>query len=496
MQTPNIDALAAGGTIFDKTFVNNPVCMPNRSTIMTGRMPSAHGVVFNDRSLDPMANTFVRQLKDHGWKTALIGKSHLQHGMSRETVRDFGLAPGRLTPLDDGWDTIEHQERYEAGEVIAPDDFYGFGHIELTIGHGSQSGGHHYQWAREQGVSHEDLLAGFDPNYELEGRSADWWQIHPAPFPEEAYSTAFVTARTIAFIEEAAAEAGPWMTWCSYPDPHHPMSPPEPWFSRHDADEITLPASFDDPGDDWPEHLTHIRSFGPFPDGFDRYVIPFGPNEAQTKAATAATYGMIEAIDDGVGQILAALERSGEADNTIIVFTSDHGDMMGDHGLMLKGAMHFEGCLRVPLVINTPDGNGGRTSSMAASIDLPHTILDLCGVAEYQGMQGVSLTPILEDRTATVRDSVFVEDDFPAAALGLPIPEKSRTVVTASHRFSRYSTGFEQLYDLGNDPHELTNLAAANRDPDARHQMLDVLVEAMIGADDMTRTEPVTVDVK
>lgn len=492
VRTPNIDAIADGGTVFDRAYVNNPVCMPNRSTIMTGRMPSAHGVIFNDRSLHPNAGTFVGQLRDAGWRTALIGKSHLQHGMSRESIVDFEKPAGRHSPFDEGWDTIEHQERYETGEVIAPEDFYGFGHIELTIGHGSWSGGHHYQWALEKGVDKELLGAGLDAEFDIPGRSPEWWQVHPAPFPDEAYSTTFVTERTINFIEQAKADAEPWMVWCSYPDPHHPMSPPEPWFSRHDPADMELSPTFDDPGDDWPRHLTFIRSLDACPFGPDGgFVRPFGPTPAQTKAALAGTYGMIEAIDHGIGQILDALERTGEADNTIVVFTSDHGDMMGDHGLMLKAVMHFQGCLRVPMIVNAPGSDGQRTTSLAASIDLPHTVLELCGVGEFQGMQGVSLKPTIDDPAVTVRDTVLVEDDMPMAAVRRGFPIKTRTVVTNTHRYSRDATGFEVLYDLDGDPDELSNLAAGDRDATTRIEMLGALADAMIVADDLTRTEPV-----
>lgn len=494
VRTPNIDAIANGGTVFDKAFVNNPVCMPNRSTIMTGRMPSAHGVVFNDRSLDPNANTFVRQLRSAGWKTALIGKSHLQHGMSREAVTPSSLAPGRTSPLDRGWDTVEHQERYESGEVVSCDDFYGFEHIELTIGHGAWSGGHHYQWARAKGATHEQLRSGLDPQADVPDRSPEWWQVHAAPFPDEFYSTTYVTERTIDFIETAASDDAPWMTWCSYPDPHHPMSPPEPWFSRHNPDNIDLPSHFEDPGEHWPRHLQFLRSLDPHPGGFDQYVLPFGPTKAQARHAIAATYGMIEAIDHGVGQIIDSLERTGQADNTIVVFTSDHGDMMGDHGLMLKGVMHFEGVLRVPLAINVPGQSASRTTSLAASIDLPHTILDLCGIAAYQGMQGTSLVPVLTDPTADVRSSVLVEDDFPSAELVPGMPIKTRTVVTDRHRFTRDSDGFEMLYDLDTDPDELTNLAQLKPDLRIRSSLLTALTDSMLAADDMTRTEPVSLD--
>jgi arylsulfatase A-like enzyme len=492
VRTPNIDSIAAGGTVFDRAYVSNPVCMPNRSTIMTGRMPSAHGVVFNDRSLDPNVNTFVGELRRAGWRTALIGKSHLQHGESRAAVVDYGQSPGVFSAFEEGWDTLEFHERYEDGGVVDPDDFYGFGHIELTLGHGSMSGAHHYQWALAKGVDRELLRCGLDPEADIAGRSPHWWQIHPAPFPDEAYSTTFVTERTIDFIEEAHGDGEPWLAWCSYPDPHHPLSPPEPWFSRHDAADIELPPTFDDPGDNWPDHLTLFRGLEPSRRGHGQYVRPFGPTPELTREAIATTYGMIEAIDHGVGQILSAIDRLEASDNTIVVFTSDHGDMMGDHGLLLKAVMHFQGCLRVPMVVNTPGGASQRSSSLVSSIDLPHTILDLCGVPEFQGMQGVSLKPALDDPAATVRDHVLVEDDFPPSAVRPGLPLKTRTVLTARHRYTRDSNGHEMLFDLDEDPDELTNLAAADRSPSARAEMLGALADAMLIADDLTRTDPVS----
>jgi arylsulfatase A-like enzyme len=489
VQTPHIDALAAGGTVFDRAHVNNPVCMPNRSTVMTGRMPSAHGVIFNDRSLELNTNTFVAQLRDAGWSTALIGKSHLQHGESRNAVNDLGKPAGRTSPFEKGWDTIEHDERYERGETVAPDDFYGFGEIQLTLGHGAQVGAHHYRWAREQGISHDVLRAGLDPDYEGVTRRPEWWQLHPAPYPEEIHSTNYVTERTIDFIERSEGDGDPWMAWCSFPDPHHPMAPPEPWFARHDPNDIELPSTFHDPGNDWAPHLHLLRSLDP---SRTQWVSPFGPSPDLTRAAIAVTYGMIEYIDAGIGRILATLDRLDATEDTIIVFTSDHGDMMGDHGLMLKLIMHFQGCLRVPLIINAPGRHSARTSSLAASIDLPHTLLDLCGVAEYQGMQGTSLVPILDDPSAHVRDAVLIEDDFPAAETGAPLPLKTRTTVTATHRYSRDSNGHEALYDLEHDPDELINLAVADRDPAARVVALVALCEQMLHADDVTRMEPVS----
>ncbi|MDW3217143.1 MAG: sulfatase-like hydrolase/transferase [Acidimicrobiales bacterium] len=492
VRTPNIDRIAAEGTVFDRAFVNNPVCMPNRSTIMTGLMPSAHGVIFNDRSLEPHHTTFVSRLRDEGWHTALVGKGHLQHGESRDAVRDLGTVPGRVSPFGERWDTIEHHERYELDEVTDPEDYYGFAHVEFCVGHGATVGAHHYRWAREKGVSHELLRCGLDPTADIPGRSPLWWQLFPAPYPEEISSTSFVTERTIDVIEGAEARDEPWMVWCSYPDPHHPLAPPEPWYSRHDPADIELPTTYDDPGHGWPAHLEMIRGLPADANSHGAYVVPFGPTPEQAQAAIAATYGMVEAIDHGVGRILATLERLGTLDDTIIVFTSDHGDMMGDHGLIMKLAMHFEGCLRVPLVVRTPGGSGQRTSSLAAGVDLPATLLDLCGVAGQQGMQGTSLVPVLDDPTATVRDQVLVEDDFPSSKDSRPVPIKTRTLVTEQYRFTRDSDGFEMLYDLDADPDELDNLSVLGADPALRSGLVTGLADAMLHADDLTRTEPVS----
>ena len=246
-----------------------------------------------------------------------------------------------------------------------------------------------------------------------------------------------------------------------------------------------------DPGDDWPAHITRLRGLEVDNDRKRPWVFPFGPTPELLRAATAATFGMIEAIDHGVGRILATIDRLGATDHTIVIFTTDHGDMGGDHGLLLKGSMHFEGCVRTPLVIVDPTRPAQRTASLAASIDLPSTVLDLCGVDAYHGMQGTTLRPVLDDPTATVRDGVLIEDDFPLNPIIGVFPLRMRTVVTSTHRYTRDSDGFEMLYDLDADPGELTNLAVGQRDPAARTAAVDTLVDEMTRADDLTRLEPV-----
>jgi arylsulfatase A-like enzyme len=490
VRTPALDGLAARSTVFENTWVSNPVCMPNRSTIMTGRMPTAHGVIFNDRSLDWNANTFVRQLRAAGYRTGLLGKSHLQHGMSRNSVVEIDQEPVVRSPYPDGWDQIEEFERYldDPSELDDPDDFYGFDHIELAIDHGARLTGHHLRWALERGGKLDELLVPYSGDSPALDRSERWWQIYRPTYGPELHSTSFVTERTIAFINDAVAQDRPWFAYASFPDPHHPMAGPGEWYDRHAAADMELPSTIDDPMENGLGHLKAIQKLGPADQR--GWVQAFGAGDKElVKEAIAGTYGVVEMIDDGVARILHAVEAAGQTEDTIVVFTSDHGDMMGDHGLMMKGFMPYRGTQQVPLAIAAPGKAPGRSSSLASSIDLGPTILDLCGLAEFDGMQGRSLTPMLDDPSVTVRDHVLVEDDCPPRlAAGRRLPEKSRTVVTPGLRFTRNSRGEELLFDTVADPDELDNLAAA--DDTRRAVALEAMMEAMLVADDLARGAP------
>ncbi|MEM7016703.1 MAG: sulfatase-like hydrolase/transferase [Pseudomonadota bacterium] len=489
VKTPNLDRIAANGMVFDNAWVSNPVCMPNRSTIMTGRMPTAHGVIFNDRSLEWGANTFVRRFHHAGYSTALIGKSHLQHGMSKNAVVPFRGSAASESPYETGWDQIEDFERYLNKTPESPEDFYGFGHIELSIDHGARATGHHLRWALEQGAKQEDVFVEYSADAPGSHRSENWWQIYQPPYEERFHSTGFVTERTVNFIEEKTKEDKPWLAWCSFPDPHHPMTPPGEWFHRHRPEDMELPATRHDKLEGAPAHLQHFRTVHPKQQR--DWVTPCGyGNDDLLREAIAATYGMIEMIDNGVGQLLDCLERLQIKDNTIVVFTSDHGDMMGDHSLFLKGFMHYRGTMQVPFVIDAPDKLSGRTDSLASSIDLGPTLMDLCQIDSYDGIQGLSLTSILDEPATTVRDHVLIEDDIATITAKLtPIPAKTRTLVTQDYRYTRNSKGEEQLFDLRSDPDEMEDLK--KRDLAARGVMLERLADALIEADDAARGAPI-----
>lgn len=483
VRTPHLDALADRGTVFESAWVSNPVCMPNRSTLMTGRMPSVHGVITNDRSLDWGVNTYVRRFKAEGYRTGLLGKSHLQNGVSRLTSRDKQAEPATFDGWSKGWNELEFQERYLDGIPEWPDSFYGFDTVELSLNHGAAVEGHHYQWAVERGARPEDLAVPQTADNPRKRGSDAWWQVYEPPYGEEFHSSTFVADRTISFIEDAAAEDSPWLAWASFPDPHHPFTPPGQWYDRHDPNDMELPATFDDPMDGAPAYLRHLRSRSVHDMRY--WVDLIGATSPEvTRAALAANYGSIEMIDDRIGQILAAVERLGQLDNTIVVFTSDHGDMMGDHHLLLKGFMHYRGCTQVPLVIADPRRQPGRTSSLASSIDLPSTLLDLCGVDGFNGMQGVSQVPVLDDTNASVRDVVLIEDDVDMTRRA-PFPTSIRTLITPTHRYSRYNTGEQEVYERRTDDDERTNLASV--DGPLRARLVDQLTDTLIAHTDKAR---------
>lgn len=487
VRTPHLDSLAERGTVFENAWVSNPVCMPNRSTIMTGRMPTSHGVIFNDRSLDWAANTHVRRFRAAGYRTGLFGKSHLQHGMSRMAAVGNAAEPAVFDQRPDGWDRLEDHERYLDGEPDWPDDFYGFDTAELSIEHGARVAGHHYRWAIERGARPEDLAVPQTADNPKRRGGDVWWQVYEPPYGEEFHSSSFVADRTVSFIEQAAAEESPWLAWASFPDPHHPFTPPGQWYDRHDPADMELPATFDDPLDGAPDYLRRVQSFSVHQ--MRRWVALTGATSPEvTRAAMAANYGTIEMIDDRVGTILDTVERLGQTDNTIVVFTADHGDMMGDHGLLLKGFMHYRGVLQVPMVIVDPRRSAGRTSSLSSSIDLGPTLLDLCDVDGYHGIQGMSLAPILDDQHATVRNTVLVEDDIDGPVRA-PFPSTIRTVVTATHRYSRFDTGEDCLYELGADDDECTELSEV--DPVQRVAMVEHLTDALMAHADNARGAPV-----
>jgi len=202
----------------------------------------------------------------------------------------------------------------------------------------------------------------------------------------------------------------------------------------------------------------------------------------------AAEFGMISLIDDTIARIVAALEATGKAEDTVIIFSSDHGDMFGDHGLMLKHQLHYQGCVRVPLVISQPDKTPGQSDSLVSSIDLAQTILKLTNTEPYYGMQGFDISPLLDDPEQKMRQGVLIEEDEKNDPFGLGHPLRIRTLVTATARLTHYQ-GMPQgeLYNLSDDPLEMTNLWDDANAQTLKMDMLTQLNQEMMRVADLSR---------
>lgn len=470
VRTPHLDRLAQRSAVFGRAHVANPTCMPNRATLLTGRWPSAHGTRCNGIPLDPDASTFVRQLARCGYSTAAVGKLHHQNmgwdfePDQREQIA--ATAPLLLDPnacdaaernREPGWDRWEDRARHEARHLPLPRDYYGYDEVDLVVGHGDVPGGHWPHWARAKGVD-PDALGGPGAGRE---RCAAWEQVYTSSVPAQAHPTAYIGERAEARVRAAAARDEPFFLFVSFPDPHHPFAPPAEYAHRYDPASIPLPVGFHQDHSASPTHVQRmVAARGtPNPDP----TMTFCVTEEQYRAAAAAQYGLIEFMDEQIGRVLAALEETGQAEDTVVLFTSDHGDLFGDHGLMLKHFVHYRAVTRVPLLVHGPRAGllaRRDVDALVSTADLAPTLLELAGAPAFRGIQGRSLVPLLEGRAGSVRDALLVEEDQPFSLKGLPAPVRMRTVLTDRGRMTRYfGAGELELYDHGTDPDELVNLA-------------------------------------
>lgn len=198
--------------------------------------------------------------------------------------------------------------------------------------------------------------------------------------------------------------------------------------------------------------------------------------------ARALTCGSVSCIDDAVGKIMEALNASGEAENTVVIFTSDHGEYLGDHGLLLKGLAHYDEIIRVPFIWADPTCLGGETSgALASTIDFPATVLDRAGLAPFNGFQGRSLMPVVAGRAAVHRAELVIEDENQRTLPGLGRTPRERTLVTDRYRLSVFQDqDWGELYDLREDPDELRNLWDAPECADVRSDLTSRLLFRLI----------------
>ncbi len=487
VRTPNIDGIAAKGTMWDRFYVANPICMPNRASIMTGRMSSAHGARHNGIPLSKDHTTFVELLRDAGYRTGLIGKSHLQSFTGLPATNTFEPADGLHAPsphLRDAVKNNRHSEDYDlelAPKWTSPlsarvnGDFYGFEHVEVAADHADQASGDYLLWARSQ-RSDFDRLVG--PDNALPDNRIKAPQAWRTAVPEELYSTSWIADRAEDWLGARADDDAPFFLQMSFPDPHHPFTPPGRYWDMYDPGDIKLPASFGQ------GKLPPIRAMqdalkaGTDPRDNQN---PFAVTEDEARSIIALTYGMITMIDDAVGRVLSRLKTLGLAENTVVIFTSDHGDYMGDHGLMLKLLLHYQGVIRVPFIWSDPQATSppARDPGLASSIDIAPTILARAGIQPFNGIQGRDLM------STEPPEAIIVEEDSQRLMIGFDRPQRVRTVVTKTHRMSlREGEPWNELYDLTADPGEINNIYDDPCGQPARRDLSEIMLRRLISLQD------------
>ena len=494
LRTPHIDAIAAQGSRFSRFYASSAVCMANRATLMTGRMPSVHGVRSNGIPLSRDHTTFVELLRAAGYQTALVGKSHLQNfgeDAPRRPVwvnHNGGDAPPpelrdahkarRVGPDYEG----EWTPHFEAqADYRTPTPFYGFDSVDLCTFHGDNVRGDYSRWLEQQHPG-SDALRGRanatpDPRYV----APQAWRTR---IPEALYPTSFVAEHAIARLRNAARVDAPFFIQCSFPDPHHPFTPPGKYWDMYDPRQIDLPKSFHGAGaPDRSPLVAALRRASEHGELNREHSFAMTVSERECREMIALTYGMISCVDDAVGRVMQTLRDLALEDDTVVMFTSDHGDWMGDHGLMLKGPLHYQGVIRVPFICKIPGSAAGvHHPGLAGTIDIAATVLDIARIAPFNAIQGKTLLPAIDGGATPARGGMLVENEAAFFQFGTGRRFRVRTLVTERWRLTLSDVaGIAELYDLQNDPLEQTNLwdAPASREvlPGLLHQLVQTMIE-------------------
>ncbi|MGQ0547086.1 MAG: sulfatase-like hydrolase/transferase [Betaproteobacteria bacterium] len=461
VKTPHLDRLAREGTRFSACITPNLVCQPSRASILTGLLPYTHGVSDNGIDLDPKAGEagFAGAFAREGYRTGYIGKAHFA---TSHTFKATGTPECRNSDQPQDW--------------FGP--YMGFEHVELVVeGHNHwppmqpPRGQHYERWFHKDGRG-EALQRLYET--QLEPRSSAMQTFHSA-LPPAFHNSTWVGDRTIEFLSKN--QNSKFCIWASFPDPHHPFDAPDPWSRMHHPDEVDLPPqrTLDLERRPWwhrqslegqPQieaRLRRIREeYSRIPQHSDR----------QLRELIANYYGMVSLIDHNVGRILLHLEAFDLLKNTLIVYSTDHGDWLGDHGLILKGPMAYEGLLRVGLIMQGPGIPQGKiVADPVSTVDLPATFADYAGV-DFQPKHSTSLKKLIQGKGG--RDFAYSEWDLRASRSGVDLD--LRTVRTKTHKLTvDMRSGAGELYDLVNDPHEMDNRF---NDPGAKsvqHQLTDMI---------------------
>lgn len=475
INTPNLDKLCEEGVCFENMHCVHPICSPSRVSWQTGKYIHTHGYWENgcDTNSDEIFQAQV--LRDNGYHTALIGKSHLSptHGNVDNYLDSHQMVNG-----------MKEQE-CEAFWSEKKGNYHGFEDVRLAPGHGERvlSGGHFWVWIKK---NHPEYMPLFT---KPEGAKYSTWD---SKVPAEVHPDRWITNEAIKYLEEQTNDK-PFFLWVGYQQPHMPYCPPVPYDKACREKDMVLPIK----GGNWVDNPNYLTEY---------YLNKGGANNITDNIArkiVANYYSSIVMIDHEVGTLLDTLKGKNLEKNTVIIFTSDHGDWLGDHGLWLKGAVHTRGVTQIPFIIKWKDKlpTGKKIKNITSQIDLASTIYELCELEEPFGVQGKSLLGTICKDEELPRDYAFIEHRLPAFRDGsiyakrysLSNEERNskilnpfnedihiKTVVTDEYRITYIpKLDYGELFDLKKDQDELTNVWNTNLmlRQKAMHKLIEVLIQ-------------------
>ena len=402
VDTPNIDKLVQSGVAFTHAYCQSPICTPSRSSFLTGLYPARlHNTRNGNDTFPDFPPLITKLIAEAGYRCGNIGKFHLTSSGHRTEPR-----------LDDGMTYWQFSH--------APRDDWEEGH-------------HYADWVSERGG---DL---------------DSMRNSPERVPPEYHQTTWATECALEFID--VNSQAPWLLCMNIYDPHPPFIPPKVYADMFDPDDMPGPY-FRDEDLETQKKLAEID--------FQGEALP--PQGHDAKRMQAYYYAMIKQIDDQFQRVIDHLEQTGQLENTVIIFTSDHGESLGDHGLLQKGCRFYEGLVRIPLIFAWPGKflENVQRDALVELLDLTSTIMELAGLEPPEYMQGKSLIHLLTDETAIDEHREFVRSEY-FDALDPFFTDGSGAFATMyrdrKYKLSVYH-GHEigELYDLEEDPWEFNNL--------------------------------------
>lgn len=441
VKTPNLDRLAREGVSFGRAYCVNPTCTPTRASIITGLYPSQHGAYSLGTKLPESVPTVGECFSRSGYRTALVGKAHFQPLKGTEEFPSLESYP--IMQDLDFW-----------REFHGP--FYGFEHVELARNHADEAhvGQHYAIWMEEQGcLNWRDYFVpptGNNPN-----------QKHRWLIPEEFHYDRWIAERTNDLMEQYAGSGESFFLWASFFDPHPPYLAPEPWDTMYDPSEITVPSITPGEHEANPPHFrltqeakpdySSWRVTGQGLHGFHSHL-----HDRQALAKNIAVYyGMISLMDKYIGRILDRLEELGLAEDTLVLFTTDHGHFHGHHGLIAKGPFHYEDMVRVPMIVRQPGRvpAGVTSDSLQSLVDLAPSFLGACGLDIPRAMTGIDQSAVWVGESDSARDHVVVENRHE------PDTIHAKTYIDERYKLTvYYQRDYGELFDLLHDPGETRNL--------------------------------------